>query len=88
MKCAHLIATGKVQGVSFRANTRDKAVKLGLKGYAKNLETGSVEVVAQGDEDKINELIEFLKNSPGISKVKDLQISHRELGEFSDFGII
>ena len=57
MKCVHLLISGKVQGVFFRDNTRKKAEELGLKGYAKNLEDGTVEVVAEGNEEKINDLI-------------------------------
>ena len=55
MKCVHLIVSGRVQGVFFRPNVRNKAVELGLHGYAKNLPDGNVEVVAQGDEKKVNE---------------------------------
>ncbi len=87
MKCVHLIVSGKVQGVFFRDNTRKKAVELDLHGYAKNLEDGTVEVVAQGDENKINELIDFIKKGPGISKVVDIKINHKELENFSGFEI-
>ena len=49
MKCISLIVSGKVQGVFFRANLKNKATELGLKGYAKNLPNGDAEVVAQGN---------------------------------------
>ena len=87
MKCIHLIVSGNVQGVFFRTNTRDKATELGLKGYAKNLADGNVEVVAQGDESKLNELIDFMKSGPGVSKVENVQITHKELEDFRDFEI-
>ena len=87
MKCVHLIVSGKVQGVFFRANTQKKSLELGLHGYAKNLPDGNVEVVAQGDEEKINELIQFIKNGPGISKVKEIKIKHKELENFNKFEI-
>ena len=51
MKCAHLIVSGRVQGVFFRANVRNKAAELGLKGYAKNLENDDVEVVVEEKPD-------------------------------------
>ena len=87
MKCKHLIVSGRVQGVFFRANVRDKATQLGLKGYAKNLENGNVEVVAEGNEDKLKELIEFIKKGPGIASVTSVQIKHKEPENFKNFDI-
>ena len=87
MKCVHLIVSGRVQGVFFRDNTRRKAKELGLTGYAKNLESGDVEVVAEGNEDKLNELIDFIKKGPGISKVIDIKIKHKEPENFKSFEI-
>jgi len=88
MKCAHLIVSGKVQGVFFRDNTRKKAEELGLKGYAKNLEDGTVEVVAEGNEEKINDLITFIKNGPGIARVDEVKLRHREPENFKNFKIL
>ena len=87
MKCLHLIVSGRVQGVFFRDNVRRKAVELGLKGYAKNLPDENVEVVAEGDESKLKELIEFIKKGPGIAKVADLKIKHKEPENFNEFEI-
>ena len=87
MECMHLIVSGRVQGVFFRDNTRKKALGLGICGYAKNLPDGNVDVVAQGDELKIKELIDFIKKGPGISKVTDMKIKHRELENFKSFEI-
>ncbi|MBI2655021.1 acylphosphatase [Candidatus Woesearchaeota archaeon] len=88
MKCTHLIVSGRVQGVFFRAKVKDKAMELGLNGYAKNLENGDVEVIAEGDEDKINELIRFIKNNPGHSKVENIKISDKMAENFKTFEII
>lgn len=87
MKCVHLIVSGKVQGVFFRANVRDKALQLGLKGYAKNLQNGNVEVVAQGDEGKVNELVDFIKKGPGIASVTGIQMRHKEPENFKNFEV-
>jgi len=87
MKCIHLIVSGKVQGVFFRDSTRIKANELGLTGYVRNLSNGNVEVVAQGNEEKINELMEFIKNNPGHSKVDEVKIKTKELKNFSGFEI-
>ena len=88
MKCIHLLVSGRVQGVFFRANVRDRALQLGLKGYAKNLQNGNVKVVAQGNEEKLKELIEFIQKGPGIAKVTDLKIKHKEPENFTTFEII
>ncbi len=87
MKCVHLIVSGRVQGVFFRDNTRGKAKELELHGYAKNLPDGNVEIVAQGDEENINKLIDFIKKGPGIAKVEDLKIKHIEPENFKNFEI-
>ena len=87
MKCVHLIVSGKVQGVFFRANVRNKANELHLKGYAKNLDNGDVEIVAQGEEDLVNKLVEFIKKGPGISKIEGNKIKHKEPESFNNFEI-
>jgi len=87
MKCVHLILSGRVQGVFFRNNTRRKAAELGLVGFAKNLPNGTVMVVAQGEDNKLQELIEFIKKGPGIAKVENIQIKHKEPENFKSFEI-
>ena len=88
MKCAHLIVSGRVQGVNFRYNTKKKALELGLKGYAKNLENGDVEVVAEGNEDKLKEFMDFIKKGPGIASVTGIHVKHKEPENFKSFEII
>ncbi len=61
--CVRIRVTGYVQGVGFRAYVRRRALSLGLRGYAKNMPDGSVEVVAQGDESAIAQLIGVLRGS-------------------------
>lgn len=88
MKRLHLKITGYVQGVFFRDNAKKKAKELGLKGYVKNLSDGSVEVVAEGEEKKLKELINFCRNNPGGSRVKSIKVSYEEVkNEFRDFEI-
>ena len=87
MKSTHLVISGRVQGVFFRDNTRKKSKELGLFGYAKNLDDGTVEVVLQGDKNKINTLVEFLRKSPGMSKVDDIKIKNIDLEKFNNFEI-
>ncbi|HLG23942.1 MAG TPA: acylphosphatase [Candidatus Nanoarchaeia archaeon] len=87
MKSTHLIVHGRVQGVFFRDNTRKKAIELGLFGYAKNLDDGTVEVVLQGNESKIKTLIDFLRKNPGISRVDDIQITDADFKKFGNFEV-
>ena len=65
--------SGKVQGVWFRASTKETADKLKLTGYAKNLTNGNVEIMATGEQDKIEILIAYLSSGPKLAVVKDLQ---------------
>ena len=87
MKQVKLIIHGTVQGVFYRENTKNKALELNLKGYVKNLEDGTVEAVAQGSEEQINDLIQFCKNNPGNSNVTDIEITPQELQELTSFKI-
>jgi acylphosphatase len=65
---------GMVQGVGFRFWTMGKAEELGLTGLVKNLDDGSVSVVAEGPQDRVHELLDWLKsdNTPGrVERVED-----------------
>ena len=59
MHQANLIISGRVQGVFYRATCQEVAQSLGLKGWVKNLATGQVEILVQGEKDKIENLIEL-----------------------------
>ena len=73
MAAARFLVSGRVQGVWFRASTRDQAVPLGLRGYARNLPDGNVEVLAVGDEAAIEELAAWLRQGPPQARVDDLE---------------
>ena len=88
MKRVHIIISGRVQGVFFRSNTEKAGVGLGLKGFVRNLADGTVEVVAEGHDEKLNELIGFCRKGPAGAQVDDVKISYEESkGEFSGFGV-
>jgi acylphosphatase len=80
---------GLVQGVGFRASTYRKARELGLKGYVKNLPSGyEVEIVAEADEDKILDLLEWAKNGPPGARVDKVEYETLPYeGKFKDFKI-
>lgn len=69
MPVAQFIVRGKVQGVWFRASTRAQAERLGLRGHARNLADGSVEVIAAGDADAIDALERWLHVGPPLARV-------------------
>lgn len=74
MKEIHAIIQGHVQGVFFRATTEKKAKKLGITGYVKNNPNGTVEVRAQGEEEKLHDFIDYLNEGPDMAEVKDVDI--------------
>lgn len=69
MPAARFLVSGKVQGVWFRASTRDQAARLGLRGHARNLSDGGVEVVAAGDAAAIDALECWLRTGPPLARV-------------------
>lgn len=88
MHQAHIIVSGHVQGVFYRATCQEVAVSYGLKGYAKNMPSGDVEVVAQGDKDKIERLINWCKKGPPGAKVMSIKVEWESSSEvFYSFGI-
>jgi len=88
-KRLRIIAQGKVQGVSFRYYTKDAAQALGLTGFVKNREDGSVEIIAEGDESKLAKLLKWSYDGPGAAEVSSVQKEWLEpSGEFNDFLII
>jgi len=85
---AHILVYGLVQGVGFRWFVEREAKKLGLKGYVKNLFTGEVEVVVEGDRGMIEELIEVLRVGNRASRVKDVRVTWRPFeNKYTDFRI-
>ena len=73
MSAARFLVSGKVQGVWFRASTREQALRLNLQGFARNLADGSVEVVALGDSNSLALLESWLWQGPKQAKVSEVQ---------------
>jgi acylphosphatase len=87
-KRLHLQVTGIVQGVCFRAYTRDEAVRLGVSGWVANCGDGSVEVVAEGDEAKLAALADWCEHGPPSARVFSVDRRWSEArGEFQRFVI-
>ena len=84
----HLIIHGYVQGVFFRASTRDKAVSLGMKGWVRNLHDGSVEAVFEGNIEKLHEAVQWCYNGPPGARVTKIDEKWNDYtGEYSSFDV-
>jgi acylphosphatase len=83
--CVRCLVAGRVQGVYFRASTRNEAQRLGLTGYAKNLMDGRVEVVACGDKEAVETLREWLRKGPPNAWVSGIACEFIDYQEFANF---
>ena len=70
LKRIHIIISGRVQGVFFRHNIKKLALKLGITGWVKNTADRKVEAVAEGEEEKISQLLAFCKKGPLMASVE------------------
>lgn len=68
--------TGKVQGVTFREHAKERAKILGLKGYVKNLENGAVEIVAEGEQLHLADLVAWTKKGPPTAEVTNVEVTY------------
>lgn len=69
----HLRIFGRVQGVFFRGTAKAEADKLGLVGWARNIDDGSVEILAVGDKAKLEEFIKWCIDGPEMAKVDKVE---------------
>jgi acylphosphatase len=87
-KRVQLIIHGKVQGVFFRASTKDKANELRLTGFVRNRGDGTVEVVAEGGRDQLQKLVDWCRKGPQLSHVNDVQLDWQPyIAQFEKFMI-
>jgi len=87
-KCVHLVVRGRVTGVFFRAASQREARRLGITGWVKNRNDGSVEIFAEGDEDAIKELVSWAHHGPSAARVDGVDIRYKSYtGDHSDFRI-
>ena len=85
----HTIVYGRVQGVYFRAFSLRKARELGLTGYVRNLpDWNAVEVLAEGERNKLERLIDYLKVGPPGARVERVEANWSErTGSYSNFSV-
>ncbi len=85
--CIQCIVKGVVQGVWYRANTKDQATALGLRGWVRNLPDGSVEVLVCGEKDKVLQLHEWLKKGPPRAKVSEVIYAEIDWQDHDEFAV-
>ncbi|MBB6447343.1 acylphosphatase [Bacillus benzoevorans] len=84
----HIIVFGKVQGVGYRYFSQMKAVQYGVKGWAKNLPDGSVEIIALGTNDQLEPFTEELRKGNPFSKINNMEITEMDqIEHFHSFTI-
>jgi len=82
------IVCGRVQGVFFRSFVEDHAQYLNLKGYVRNLPSGDVEVVVEGERERVEKLIGYLKAGPPAARVKRVVTKGSEYsGKYTRFSV-
>ena len=87
-KCVHMVVRGRVTGVFFRAAAQREARRLGVTGWVKNKAENAVEIMAEGDEDAIKEIISWAQHGPSAARVDQCDVRWRSYsGEFADFRI-
>ncbi|MBC8249815.1 MAG: acylphosphatase [Anaerolineales bacterium] len=87
-KRAHVFVSGWVQGVFFRAETRDLARQLGLTGWVRNLCDGRVEAVFEGEDWAIEQLVAWCHRGPRGAHVDDVDVTYEDYaGEYGTFSV-
>ncbi len=85
----YAVFAGTVQGVGFRYFVRNIAKKMGVKGYVRNLPDGTVEVVAEGDEQTLRNFLKAIEQGPPLAEVTDIRYQFEDKeGGFTDFEIL
>lgn len=88
MERLHLRITGRVQGVFFRAHTRETASSLGLTGWVRNTHDGAVEVLAEGEHPRLEALRGWCLKGPPGARVSGMEERWEPAtGEFNQFSI-
>jgi len=76
-----VLISGLVQGVWFRASTKEKAEQLKLTGWVRNTQQGDVEAVFEGEEQVVDEMITWCRHGPPLAHVVDVAVTHESVSE-------
>lgn len=85
----HIFLTGMVQGVGFRGWVEAQAIEIGVKGWVRNIRDQKVEILVEGEDEKVKQFIEVLKVGNGGSRIDKIEtINELYSGEFKEFNIV
>jgi acylphosphatase len=83
-----VIARGRVQGVFFRDTTRRRAEAAGVSGWVTNRDDGAVEAVFEGEDNAVEQIVEFVRGGPGRAEVEALDVTDEGPEGLSGFEIL
>ncbi|MFW5709344.1 MAG: acylphosphatase [Chloroflexota bacterium] len=84
----HVFIHGRVQGVNFRHTTQQRAKHLKLTGWVRNLPDGRVEIIAEGEREQLNNLLDWVHEGPPMASVSNVEANwHSATGEFTEFSV-
>jgi acylphosphatase len=87
MKRAHVIVRGQVQGVFFRAEARAPPASLDLVGWIRNNPDGTVEAVFEGEDERVESIVEWCRRGPALAQVEDVDVSWEQPQGESGFAV-
>ena len=88
MTRARVRVRGRVQGVFFRVEARDRARSLGLSGWVRNSPDGTVEAVFEGDRDRVESMVGWCRRGPSGARVEDVDVEWAEAAGERGFTIV
>ena len=84
---AHVVVRGRVQGVFFRAEARDRASSLGLGGWVRNNPDGTLEAVFEGERERVQSLVDWCRRGPALAEVENVDVAWEEPQGDSRFAV-
>ena len=81
MRSIHVFVSGEVQGVFFRATTKEEADRLSIQGWVRNLDDGRVETLAEGSDESISKFIGFLHKGSDAARVDKVEVLNDDSSE-------
>ena len=87
IQAIHIIVHGQVQGVWFRAGTKEKAGELGILGWVKNRPEGTVEIIAEGEKSQLDNFITWSRKGTPAANVTSVDLTRIALQNFTSFEI-
>ncbi len=85
LKSYSIHVTGRVQGVFFRASTKEAAIKYNIHGFVRNELDSTVYIEAEGEENDLEKFIEWCREGPELAKVVEVKLEEKPIKSFSDF---